>query len=356
MTTGMKKFTKVCLYTALVMFIIGAVMCGVGWMFGGFRQLNDMDVRGITGIPFAYRVFSNGERAYGFFSDDDAIWQREYRNWDRISGQLGSIGDIDGPAPALNLTADTIQDLYIEMGGTLYIKESQDEYVRLAMDGDVNKFRYHIDGGELSIVRKSDRTHWNMARWNTTHWNTDDKVYLYLPKGTAFGTINIEFGAGRIESVDLTAAEAYIEVGAGEGIFSSLTVEDVAELSVGAGRIKLENLSCDTADIDVGAGELSIGDAVIATDTDIDLGMGAVVVDGLITEYMDIDCYMGTVIVNMLDSEQDHSYDIDCAMGTVNVGGHSYSGLADGVTISNGSSSYFDIDCSMGTVNITFAK
>lgn len=349
MTTGMKKFTKVCLYTAFVMFILGAVMCVIGWMFGGFRQLKDMDVRGITGIPFAHRVFSNGAFDYGFFPDD-AEWQRTYGNWDRIDDYLGDIGDIEKPAPALDLTADIIQDLYIEMGGTLYIEESQDEYVRLAIDGDTDKFRYHIDGGELSIVRKPDR-----RRWNNDHWYTDDKVYLYLPEGTTFRRIDIEFGAGRIESIDLRTEEADIEVGAGECIFDSLTAADEAVLSVGAGRIKVGNLVCDTADIDVGAGELSIEEAVIAADADIDLGMGSVAVDGFLTKNLDIDCSMGTVTLKLLDSEQDHNYYIDCAMGTVNVGGRSYSGLADGMKIDNGSGSDFDIDCAMGTVNITFA-
>lgn len=345
----MKKFTKVCLYTALVMFIIGAIMCGIGWLFGGFRQLNNMDIRGLTGIPFAYRVFQNGDYEYGFFSDD-VEWQRAYGNWDRIDDHLGGIGDIEEPAPALDLTGSTIQDLYIEMGGTLYIKESRDEYVRLAVDGDADKFRYHIDGGKLSIVRRSD---WR--RWKNDHWYTDDKVYLYLPEGTTFRSIDIEFGAGRIESIDLRTEEADIEIGAGEGIFDSLTAAEEAVLSVGAGRIKLGNLVCDTANIDVGAGELSIGEAVISTDTDIDLGMGSVVIDGFLTNNLDVDCSMGTVSLKLLDSEQDHNYDIDCAMGTVNVGGRSYSGLADEVTIDNGSGSNFDIDCAMGTVNITFA-
>ena len=348
MTTGMKKFTKVCLYTALVMFIIGVIMCGVGWLFGGFRQLNNMDIRGITGIPFAYRVFSNGDYDYGFFSDDDAEWQRAYGNWNRIDDYLGGIGDIE--APALDLTVSAIQDLYIEMGGTLYIKESKDEYVRLAIDGDADKFRYHIDGGNLSIVRRPD---WR--RWKTDHWYTDDKVYLYLPEGTTFRRIHIEFGAGRIESIGLRTEEADIEIGAGEGIFGSLTAADEAVLSIGAGRIELGNLVCDTANIDVGAGELSIEEAIISADTDIDLGMGSLVIDGFLTKNLDVDCSMGTVSLKLLDSEQDHNYDIDCAMGTVNMGGRSYSGLADEVTIDNGSESDFDIDCSMGTVNITFA-
>ena len=356
MTTGMKKFTKVCLYTALIMFIIGAAMCGVGWLFGGFRQLNSMDIRGITGgfadIPFVYKVLPGGGKAYRFYSDDDTVWQKNYGNWDRISDHPGDIGDIDGPAPALNLTADTLQDLYIDLGGcTLYIEESEDEYVRLAMSGDTDNFRYHAEDGKLSIVRNPD---WSY--WHTGLGHADDKVYLCLPKGMAFRRIDILFGAGRIESAGLMTAGAYIEVGAGECNIDSLTADEEAMFSVGAGRIELDSLSCDIAGIEVGAGALSINDAEIATDTDIDLGMGSVDISGLIKGYMNVDCSMGTVNLDLLDAEKDHDYEIDCSMGTVNIGSHVYSGLADEKLISNGSSSYFDIDCSMGTVNITFAE
>ena len=49
MSNGMSKFTKGCLITALVTFIIGLLMCGVGALMGGFRMLDGMDIEGITG-------------------------------------------------------------------------------------------------------------------------------------------------------------------------------------------------------------------------------------------------------------------------------------------------------------------
>ena len=36
----MKKFTKSCLITALVLFIIGSVFCATFGMMGGFRQID----------------------------------------------------------------------------------------------------------------------------------------------------------------------------------------------------------------------------------------------------------------------------------------------------------------------------
>lgn len=357
MTNGMKKFTKGCLYTALVIFVIGAVLCGVGGLFGGFRQLNNMDIREITGIPFVYRI-SPGGIEYGFRPWDgyDIDWSG-YENWNHISSNLGDIGNInsiDGPAPALNLTADTLRNLYIEVGDCkLYIEESEDEYVRLAVDGNADRLRYRVEDDSLRLVRKSG-WHWVGINWGS--WDTSDKIYLYLPKETALEYADIEVGAGYIESVGLTARDLNIDVGAGVCDVDSLTVDDTAVLNVGAGTIRVDQLTCDTADMDIGAGKLEIEDIMIAKEADIDLGMGTVEIGGIIEGDLNVDCGMGTVMLDLDDAEQDHNFDIDCSMGEVKVGSRSYSSLSSALTTNNGSSSDFDIDCSMGTVTVKFAK
>ena len=357
MTTGMKKFTKGCLFTALVIFIIGAVLCGVGGLLGGFRLLDGMNIQEVTGIPLVYGFGPNGRFEYGFrfWDDNDIDWGR-YENWERVSSRLGDIGDINdigGPAPALDLTADTLRELYIEVAACeLYIKESEDDHVRLAIDGNADRFRYRAEDGSLRIVRKSD---WGM-KWIGINMDMSDKMYLYLPKNTELDYVDIEVGAVNMHSVGLTAHDANIEVGAGELEIESLTVDNEAVLSVGAGKIRIKNLVCDEADMDIGAGDLDIDDAMISKEADIDLGMGNVNIGGVIAGDLNVDCGMGTVILDMDDAEQDHNFKIDCAMGTVEVGSHSYSGLGSEQTINNGSSSDFDIDCSMGTVTVKFDK
>ena len=345
MTTGMKKFTKGCLITALVVLIIGAVLCGVGGLLGGFNLLNSMDIREVTGIPLIFRIGPHGiEYGFRFWDDNDIDWGR-YEDWERVS-------NMDDETVS-ELTADTLRELYIDVAACeLYIKESEDDHVRLSINGDANRFRYHVEDGSLWLVRKSGWT-W---KWVGVNIDASDKVYLYLPKGTSLDYADIELGAGSMESVGLTARDANIEVGAGELEIKSLTVDDEAVLSVGAGTIKLKELHCDVADMDIGAGELVIGDAVISKEADIDLGMGSVSIGGVIMGDLDVDCGMGTVILDMDDAEQDHNFKIDCSMGTVKVGSHSYSGVGSEQTINNGSDSDFDIDCSMGTVTVKFDK
>ena len=75
----MKKFTKGCLAAALVTFMIGIVLFGVGALFGGLRQLEHINVWNRTGIPFGF--FRHGNQiSFGFFDWDDD-W-KEYWDWD----------------------------------------------------------------------------------------------------------------------------------------------------------------------------------------------------------------------------------------------------------------------------------
>ena len=344
MTTGMKKFTKGCLYTALVIFIIGAVICGVGGLLGGFRQLNGMDIRELTGIPLVYKFGPNGiEYGFRFWDDNDIDW-RGYEKWQRIN-------DNDGER-ILALTADTLRNLYIEVGACeLHIEESEDECVRLAVGGNTDNLRYYVEENGLRIVRKSNWT-WRWAGVNTV----SDKVYLYLPKETSLDYADIELGAGSMESIGLTARDVNIEVGAGEMNIDSLTADNGAILSVGAGKIRIKNLVCRTTDLDIGAGEMDIDNAEVAGDANIDLGMGNVNIGGVIAGDLDVDCSMGTVILDLDDAEQNHNFDVECSMGEVKVGSHSYSSLSSGVTTNNGSDSDYNIDCSMGTVTVKFAR
>lgn len=349
MRNGMGKFTKGCLITALVTFIIGCLICGVGALLGGFRLLDGMDIQGITGIPFHFHRYEDGGIQYGFGWDGD--WDNDidwsaYEKWNSLNGSDEKI--------KLDLTADTLRSLDIELGACeLYIMESSDEYVWLDMSGDTKHFRYLVeDGDTLQMVHRTGRGFWN---WSLGKVNAAAKVYLYLPEGTMPDWTEIEIGAGSMESIGLQAQEMKVEVGAGMCEFTGLTSADSIELMVGAGKINIESLAAGQLDMDVGAGELHINDAEVDKDADLELGMGSVELNGLFKGNMNVECGMGNVTLFLYDAEEDHNYEIDCAMGNVNLGSHSYTGLSDEKTISNGSSSTYEIECSMGNVNVDFA-
>lgn len=349
MKTGMSKFTKGCLMTALVTFIIGCLLCGVGALLGGFRILRGTDIEGITGIPFRVYQHDGGGIEFGFMNygwGDDLDWS-DYEKWNRVGKNDGEI--------KLGLTADTLRNLYIELGACeLHIAPSKHEQAGIEVKGNTKYFRYLVENGDtLRLVHRTGRGIWD---WSDSRITTETKVYLYLPDGTVPDYMEIEIGAGSMESTALQAREADLDVGAGICNISDLAVTEKLEMSVGAGRITLDSLEAGELDIDVGAGELQVRGGSVQREVDLDLGMGNAELWGVFQGNMNLACGMGNVTLRLDDAEEDHNYEIDCAMGNVRVGSHSYTGLADEVSISNGSGSTYEIECSMGNVNLHFAQ
>ena len=121
----MKKFTKGCLITALVLFIVGLIICGVGGLLGGFRELSEMD--GIGSIPFRY--YRNVESDWIGFYDEKELERLE--NIEDIENMADwKSAELEGKKEQLALTADTLGSITIDLKEcNLVIRESADEHV-----------------------------------------------------------------------------------------------------------------------------------------------------------------------------------------------------------------------------------
>ena len=123
----MKKFTKGCLMTALILFLVGIVICGVSGLLGGFRQIREMN--GIGGIPFGYHKSADGNWHLGFFQNNGEIG----KDWEKERYLAISEGQENG----ISMNADAFTELDIEMADCfLYLEESQDDQIRVYVEGD----------------------------------------------------------------------------------------------------------------------------------------------------------------------------------------------------------------------------
>lgn len=339
------RWSRCCLYTAFIALGLGAVLCGVGRLCGGFRQLSELDVEGLTGIPFVYNGHAFGFVSFPPFGDSE--WDSRYDGWSRL--EYG-VGDEDGGMMSgvrLDLTADTLRELDLETGGCLVvIEESADDHVRLTVDGNMEQFRYLAEDGVLRIAQRPQR--FSAGGVNNT-------IRIRLPRGTYLDRLQAEIGAGQIESGRLTVRDADIEVGAGRCAVDRLAADGTVTLSVGAGEIVMDSLVCRKGEFSVGMGDLEIGD-LSAADAEVEMSMGEVNLDGEINGSLEVECSTGEVNLNLRGTPEEHNYVIDCSMGTVSVDGADYTGLAVERRIDNGADSNYTIDCSMGTVTVTFAR
>ncbi len=158
----MKKFTKGCLITALVLFIVGLIICGVGGLLGGFRELSEMD--GIGSIPFRY--YRNVESDWIGFYDEKELERLE--NIEDIENMADwKSAELEGKKEQLALTADTLGSITIDLKEcNLVIRESADEHVWISVDGSQHETYYAIEDGKSGKRRATGE---NIGK--TTIWS-----------------------------------------------------------------------------------------------------------------------------------------------------------------------------------------
>ena len=331
----MKKFTKVCLFAALTLFIIGCIFCGVFGMMGGFRQLDSANRNGVFGN---LRTVLWGYKS-SWFDWGGNDWDEE--RWT----EMKNISTNTESALQTNYNVDDISDIDIELGGeNLIITESEDDYIWIKNSSGNNNFKYGRDGSTFKLYSTNSIKFWkNVSRGN---------IYLYLPKSVTLKSIDLEVGAGRLNSIALKADEISLDIGAGEFYIEGMSGRKV-NISVGAGKANIDSIDADEADISVGAGSISAR-GINIRDISLEVGMGNIDVTGTISGNADVECGMGNINMFLQGSEADHDYYLECAMGSIRVGSNKYSGIASEKVIDNGSDSKFDVECAMGNIDISF--
>lgn len=331
----MKKFTKGCLMTALVLFLVGLILSVVCGVLGGFRQLNKM---GISDWPVSYYRNAAGDWVLGRIRAPEGILDLE---------------ELEGKKEQLSLTADTLGSLEIDVEACdVVVWESEDANAWIFVDGNHSyRPRYSIenDGGKSRLLIENEVEHY--------YWRNapNDTVYLWLPKGCAFEECDIDMGAGYMGSIFLKAKEIKVNVGAGLLETDGFEGEEVS-LTVGAGELIAERITAGTANLEVGAGHMTVGEVSVSGEMDLELSAGMAEVAGAITGDLDLECDMGEVVMRLTGSEEDHSYNVECGMGTVTVGSYDHGGFAAEQSWNSGKNSTFTINCNMGNVTVTFEE
>lgn len=327
-----KIFTKICLTSAALLFVVGAMLSLVCGFLGGFGELRKLDD---SGFLFPYIKASWPPLRFGFFSDES--WNGD--NWQK-----------DGftrLAPGEKVQVSDIRSLDISLGDCLlFLEEQEGDDIRLYAEGDGDCY-WQAEGGNLRLSRKSRR----IRIWEK--YDVKERFYLYLPKGQRFDDIALSFGAGVVEGAVLRADHVDIDLGAGECKLQGIEGKSLS-VDLGAGRVSATDVTVTEADLNVGAGRIEIPNLVSAGEVDLELGMGDALIGGDITGHLDVQCGMGNVAMKLAGSEDDHSYSVDCSMGSVRVGSRKAEGLASTQEWNAGKSSEFVIECSMGTVDISF--
>lgn len=344
----MKKFTKVCLISALILLLVGSAFCAIFGALGGYEQLDQSGERiydlGFNGLKFGY----DGNRfGFGYWNDDDEDeWDEE---WDTEMESL-KVLDVTHEKVKTEYTASDVNDILIGIGGNcLVIEESDDEYIWIKNNSSEKTVKYGMDDGRFEL---RTRKKVNIVNVEIGTNSEKEKIHLYLPKEMQLESLDIELGGGTISSIALEADDMVIELGAGNLTLDGLTAETM-DVTIGAGKADIDKLEAKKATLEVGAGTLKMDDFTVGEIT-LEVGMGNLNADGSITENANIECGMGNITLDLQGKESDFNYNVECAMGNVRIGETKLNNLAAERSVDNGSSRYLDVDCAMGNVTIDF--
>lgn len=304
----MNKFTKGCLITALVLLLIGTAFFVAGTVAGGFGQAVTMAENGELNYSLVdHTRFWNNPKLHVFWESEDTFFNDNQKILD---------GDF-----TQEYNANEIEQLEIEIaGGGIDIQESDKDQI-VVVGTDTDQLQCYQEDGILHVIGQEESMDFH------------GKVIIYLPKGKFIDEANLQIGGGEVNISDLSTENLVI--------------------NMGGGQVSADRIISKSADIEIGAGESRIKDSEIE-DVTISVGMGSSYFSGLITGDLSANNSMGSIILELNNSQMDHNYTISCEAGNVELGNDRFSGLAYDKEIDNGAEHDFELDCSMGNIQVRF--
>lgn len=304
----MSKVTKGFIITAVVMIVLGLVIAIGAVAAGGLAATETLVKMGKLDYSWSWDWDDN----HLHISHDDIFDE----------GMFDDDFDIFVDDKEETFSANQVKNLDLEIGaGKVEIVNGDTDKIDVRTD-NMRKRQIYLDNNTLYVKGINDEVE-------------EGTVYITLPKDTTFQNVILSAGAS---DVDIDSIQA-----------------DSLQMELGAGRIDIESAKAQFLKIEVGAGTAAIREADIK-DAEVDVAMGQFELDGIISGDLNAECGMGHLVLNIEGTQEEHNYDLECAAGNIDIGNHSYSGLASDREIDNGAASNFDLECSMGNMIIKFTE
>lgn len=283
----MKKFTKFCLITALVLVIVGGalflsgIIMGATW--GGVASAveNSLD----------WEPFRNWVRHDNDFEFTESIDDIK----DTLSGKAVKEYEFDADR-VIDLEVDT-KYAYVSI-----VRSSVSDKIRARVYSNKDKVEFDEDDGQLSVERTYRKRSYEKY-----------PIQIEIPENKKFQEAEINVGAGILEVQDLEAENLNMYVGAGTAETSGTIRADDAQLGAGMGTMDIHFIEFTTGSIDCGMGTVTAKVAGKRQDysTDINCGLGAVTVGS--------ESHSGVSSLSTGDSDAPKYMEIDCGMGSVDI-------------------------------------
>ncbi len=267
----MKKSTKIACIVATVFFVAGITLV-VTTIMAGVR-------------PHTVRhLFASAQNDFPY--GEESIVSEEY-----ITYPAKEVKD-------LSIDIDVAQ-VFIEAGEdfTVRAENTEEMYIKSVLEKD----------GTLEI--KDER----YKEWFERNPINHPKVYITIPEGLRFNSVDIETDVGMVKGETLNIVTKKLDI------------------------------STDVGSIDI--------NGITSAETEADVAVGSIVLYGTFTGNTELTCAVGSIKLTSTGDINDWSYEAEAALGSIKINDNKMAGLAEQSSFSN-KNNHFDLSCDLGSIEI----
>ena len=306
----MKSVVAKLLVIAGFTILVGLILAGAGYALGGMK-------------PVSLR--SNGP----IVIESGAALKEVDEKWTKVT----------------SVTFDTqVVSLRFEEGEAFTLKGSYDSgLVELVISQSESS-------GELTVKDRKigDFGDFNLGFMGIDH-NYNELVFTY-PKGSKFNDVAVKSSVGAFSVADLTAKSLDVDLSLGAFSARDISVQSL-DVNLSLGGCDIDGLAVSgSATIDISNGSATFLDSKV-NDIKVVNNMGSVEYSGELTGAASFDLSMGSITLDLSNSEKDLGLDLKADMGGVTVNNRDYSSsLRETV---NSPKCQLKVRASMGSVDIS---
>lgn len=278
----MKKGTKSIFFSALLLFIVGILLCVVGLASGGsVTALKDLNV------------------GYADLIDVDEKF-------------VDQITSLDIELAAGNLTIQQGEEFRIE-GKNI-------------PDGH---YEFYVKDNTLYVEKKNKG--WLHLDFDWFDWDDNWKsmqITVYVPSGFQAENLKLNVAAGAVKVEDMVTSNAEIKMSAGTVNVSNLSILEEGQIKVNAGALNMDNITANNVKVKQNAGSATLeGSFLGKTTLECNAGNMSLTTDKKESEYQySIDSNAGSIKINgekysniekEINNNAEYEFNMECNAGSI---------------------------------------
>ncbi len=319
----MKKFTKISLIVAAVLFALGLIITIAGAALGG-TLVAARELAGASDWLFYNSAWHRGdhettayvagEEAAAPSGDSVTASGNEALLGSHIQGvyDISDITRLEAEMTFGELSVETISGL---------------EQIQVETNNIDSNFKCKLNGKTLEVEYNKN----NPSKW----LDGDEKPYIYIliPENMNFDKVELSLDAGYVYTSEVHADMLDVDVAAGQFDGVDFQINGKTKLEVDAGQISVTNLNTE--------------------DLEADCDFGAIDFSGSVSGDAKVKTGAGTINLNLDQNYSSFNYTLKCGVGQIYLNNESIGSLNAKRTIDNGASSDLAADCGVGEINIS---